>query len=426
MDPALLDKLGPNTAAGAVWLHDSVHAGIPSEPFLFSGWPLRSCWLSHKTRDTVRYTFEVDKMGDNKWESLKSITLSPESSSLIPFTSDESGEWIRVRAHRNTLATAHFTYGDRDDRDLQSPAMFEGVSLAGQEESLGGLLYGLGNNQRRLGMAASLFKNSDERDFGYYELNEKLELTGVHDPETKEFIRERFAIPEQVITLDSSSVLVVDDGGRRWRLPLGDTSFTKWTDAGSLRISREVATERDLFSCHGTFYELPAENADGFAKIRPIASHSFRIHDYASYRGLLVMTGIDPDHAGDNPHIVTSSDGKAAVWVGVVDDLWKLGKPRGLGGPWYRSEVEKGEVSDPYLIGFYDKKSLEIFHESDLPRTFQIEVEPVGHGPWMKYLRVTVNPDEVFRHRFPEHFQSRWIRFRSESQTTVTTWLTYL
>ena len=71
-----------------------------------------------------------------------------------------------------------------------------------------------------------------------------------------------------------------------------------------LRICREVATERDMFSCHGTFYELPAENADGYAKIRPVATHNFRIHDYASYRGMLILTGVEPEAAATNEHII--------------------------------------------------------------------------------------------------------------------------
>ena len=37
----LPDQLGPTTAEGAVWLHDSISAGVPSEPFLFTGWPTR-------------------------------------------------------------------------------------------------------------------------------------------------------------------------------------------------------------------------------------------------------------------------------------------------------------------------------------------------------------------------------------------------
>ncbi|MEI3117687.1 MAG: hypothetical protein V8T12_01255 [Parabacteroides johnsonii] len=46
---------------------------------------------------------------------------------------------------------------------------------------------------------------------------------------------------------------MVDDLGRRWRLPLGDETYKELTNQGVLRICREVATERDLFSCTGTF-----------------------------------------------------------------------------------------------------------------------------------------------------------------------------
>jgi len=49
--------------------------------------------------------------------------------------------------------------------------------------------------------------------------------------------------------------------------------------------------------------------------------------------------------------------------------------------------------SDPYLIGFYDKRSLTISHNSSTPVEFTIEAEPVGHGPWMIFKIVTVNPE---------------------------------
>src|SRR5690606_754807 len=188
--------------------------------------------------------------------------------------------------------------------------------------------------------------------------------------------------------IDESSVLVVDDRGRRWRLPLGSERYTEPTNNGELRIVREVATERDLMNIHGTFYELPAENADGFAKIRPIASHDFKIHDFASYRGLLVMTGI-----GDqvkNEHIIQSEDGKAKVWVGAIDDLWAMGKPVGIGGPWKNSPTKATVPSDPYLIGFYDQKTLKLSHDKDVEVTFKIQTEPVGHGPWMDYKEIIV------------------------------------
>ena len=202
---------------------------------------------------------------------------------------------------------------------------------------------------------------------------------------TAEFIRTKMAIPQQVITVDKGSVLIVDDSNRRWRLPLGNEDYKALTDRGLLRICREVATERDLFSCMGTFYELPAENADGYAKIRPISSHNFRINDYGSYRGMLLMTGVDPRAGKENPHIIVSDDGKAAVWAGVIDDLWKLGKPVGYGGPWIQAAVKRGEISDPYLMVFYDKKELTLTVEGK-NANITIEVDPTGNGDWVEYM----------------------------------------
>lgn len=61
-----------------------------------------------------------------------------------------------------------------------------------------------------------------------------------------------------------------------------------------------------------------------------MASHNFRINDYASYRGMLIMTGINSEDVKNNPHVIVSKDGKAAVWAGVIDDLWKMGKKNSM------------------------------------------------------------------------------------------------
>ncbi len=252
-----------------------------------------------------------------------------------------------------------------------------------------------------------------------------MNLVRKEDDKTASFIREKFAVPRQAVIFDKASILVTDDRERRWRLPGGNPAYEGHTGKGLLRICREVATERDLFNCGGTFYELPAENADGFAKIRPIASHNFRIHDYASYRGLLIMSGIDPSEATENEHIITSADGKAALWAGVIDDLWKMGKPSGEGGPWFDSPVKAGEASDPYLIGFYDRRNLKLNHNSGKKVRFIMEVEPAGHGPWMVYREVKVKPGQTFSFDFPENFQARWIRFIADRDCRATALLKY-
>jgi hypothetical protein len=423
--PEKPDQLGPNTAEGAVWISEEIKAGAVSEPFLFAGWDVRSAWIKNDGKQTVSFTFEVDETGNNNWKALKSVTVKAGESASVPFETTEKGEWIRVKADQGSKATVHFTYAQKDTRSATPDAMFAGLANVSETETSAGLLWGLGNNRRKLGVLAGTASDNTFSETGYYELDSLMNLVKKEDAETASFIREKFAIPQQVVTIDEASVLITDDLGRRWRLPKGNPKYADLTNNSVVRICREVATERDLLNCSGTFYELPAENADGFAKIRPVASHNFRIYDYASYRGMLIMTGIDANSSKGNSHVIISEDGKAAVWAGVIDDIWQMGKPVGEGGPWKNAAVKAGEASDPYLIGFYDQRSLKISHNSNEAVTFTIEVEPIGHGPWMSYQKVTVQSGETFEHSFPESFQSRWIRFVADKDCEATTWLKY-
>lgn len=419
------DELGPATADGAVWEKEEVQANVYCEPYLFAGWKNRCCWLQNDGTQDITFTFEVDRQGNNTWTELTKVPVPAGQSIYLPFDSKEQGEWIRVKSDKGSNVTVSFVYTDADNRSASSDGMFKGLSKVSEDKSLGGLLYGLGNNRRALGLLATSIEDGKVVENGYYEMSDSLTLVRKEDAKTADFIREKFAIPHQVVTIDESSILIVDDKGRRWRLPLGDESYTKLMGQDVLRICREVATERDMFSCHGTFYELPAENADGYAKIRPIATHDFRIHDYASYRGMLIMTGINPKAAGSNEHIIVSEDGKAAVWAGAIDDLWSMGKPTGKGGPWKNTAVEAGVASDPYLIGFYDKKDLTLSHNSQKDVTFTIEVDPTGNGKWMKYTTLTVKPGESLTHELKDPFQARWIRFSTDTNTNATAWLEY-
>ncbi|MCA1759650.1 MAG: hypothetical protein LC658_07755, partial [Bacteroidales bacterium] len=266
------DQLGTKTASGSVWLNDEVQAEELSEPFLFAGWPNRSAWIQNSGSNSVSFIFEVDKSGNQTWENLKTVTLIAGASANVEFTENETGEWIRVKSDSPTTATVSFNYSGDENRPTLPSSKFQGLAEISGTSSIGGLLYGLGNDRRALGISAVKFENGQQSETGYYELDAQLNLEKKDDPETNTFIKEKFAIPENVIDVEESSVLIIDDKNRRWRLPLGADAYKQPTDAAQLRICREVATERDLFHATGTFYELPAENADGFAKIRPVAS----------------------------------------------------------------------------------------------------------------------------------------------------------
>ncbi len=418
------DQLGPNTAQGAVWLSEEIKANITSDPFLFAGWSSRVAWIKNESDQEATYTFEIDKTGNNTWVKLKTTTVKAGQATYISFNASEKGEWIRAKSNKDGKATLNFNYTDKARFQNQQDKIFTGVASIDQANYSGGLIYGLGDNRRAMGMLSGTFANGKFQENGYYELDSALNLVKKEDAKTANFIREKFKIPTDVVSIDESSVLIVDDKGRRWRLPLGSKAFDDKTNNANLRIDREVATERDLLNVHGTFYELPAENADGYAKMRPVASHNLAIHDYASYRGMLIMTGLD-SKTKSGEHIITSTDGNAKVWAGTIDDLWKLGKAVGEGGPWKNSKIAANIPSDPYLIGFYDKKSLKLSHAEKKSITFKIEVNPIGHGPWMTYKEVTVKPGETFTFEFPSDFQARWIRFSGDNDGQATAWLTY-
>lgn len=419
--PELIDQLGKTNATGAMYHEEFVKANEVSEPFLFAGWDNRCVFIKSESSEQVKFSFEVDLNGTNEWTFLKSVTLNPNSSINLVLNDEEKGEWVRVVTDKDTKASVVFSYGENSRTQAKSDNIFDGLANIHQSKHIGGILYSLGDNRRVLGVLA----NNEKGETGYYEVDENMNMIRKDDPETAKFIKHKMAIPKQVIQIDESSVLIVDDSKRRWRLPLGDKRFTEPTLNGSLRVCREVVTERDLFNCMGTFYELPAENADGFAKIRPISSHNFRINDYASYRGLLVMTGINPSKASRNDHIISSADKKAAIWVGAIDDLWKLGKPVGTGGPWFNTQVQPGIPSDPYLFGFYDQRGMTLSHTSSSAVTFSIELDPSGDGAWFHYKDINVQPGEKTQYTFPSSVNARWIRVKANQSTTATCWFDY-
>ena len=90
-------------------------------------------------------------------------------------------------------------------------------------------------------------------------------------------------------------VKVKDDGGREWMFPNvnGDTNV----------VCREIVTERDILYVGGVWYEVPADNAGGFAALRPIALADEPVKSLYGKRGLMYLN----DRAM------------------VIDDLWRNG-----------------------------------------------------------------------------------------------------
>ena len=420
VEPDMLDKIGPVIGRGALWLDDKVSAHVPSDPFLIAGYARKGLHLVRPadTSGAVKVTIEVDEKGDGAWRTIREIDFTPGHQWLD--LTEVGGVWIRLTSGSAVEnATAFFQMSQPNERGTDPDPIFDGLAPAGDGEVTGGIVRARDANKRTMVLAAM---GAGGENIGAYELSADLKLAPSRDDELYDHTVRNAAIPVGVVTADEASVIFVDDSNRRWRLPKVDAAFDKAGPLGDSRAAREVATERDLFQAHGTFYELPAKNAGDFGKVRPVCSHGFRIHDFCSYRGLFVMSGVR-NSSPANRHIIRSEDGKVAVWVGAIDDIWKMGKARGSGGPWKDHSVKAGVPSDPYLMTAYDRKSLKV--SADQTAKITVRIDLTGDGAWVTYREFKVDAGNPAEHEFPLGFSAYWIRFIADRDVRATAWLEY-
>jgi len=423
VSPEKLDDIGPVIGRGAVWMRDDVKKDEPSDPYLFAGYDLRGAHLSHGSAGDITFSFEADEKGDGSWKPLAEIEVPAGKALFHEFPADAKAEWIRVElSEDSTNVNAAFLFRNKDERSNDADPMFSGLLQETDPTATGGTIRARSGDVRTLAFAAQA---PDGSDIGYYELDAELNLKPTDDPEAHGFQKTKAGIPEtkEFLTHDKASVVFTDDDGKRWRFPKSTDAYDTGGLFGKYRLAREVATERDMFHAYGTFYELPANNAGGFSKVRPITTHNRMIQDFCSYRGLLVLTGTGLSSSAHNPHLIRSDDGKTALWAGAVDDLWKFGKPRGNGGPWKDTAVEPGKVSDPYLMTGYDKKSLALSADADTEITVELDIS--GDGNWVVHKTFPLKAGKAITHNFPDALSAYWIRFTAGSAATATAQLDY-
>ncbi len=385
VEPKQLEHLGPIIGRGAVRMREDLKADEVSDPYLFSVGGNCGLHLSHAGKEPWNVLIETGSPREG-WTKHSEQSIS--SYSFVSFDSNTPGAWIRLRSINSTpQACAAFTYRNSyfaPDKDV----IFAGLARPGDTAG-GGIVRARDKNKKTLSFASL---SADGKPGGCYELDASLILKRVDDPETEDYTRSHATIPTGSLTSDAASSIFTDDAGKRWRLPKGDPFFDS-PRFGGARIAREVAT------------------------------HSRLVHDFCSYRGLLIMSGVVQDATISNKHILRSDDGKAALWAGAIDDIWKLGKPRGQGGPWHQTKVKAKQLSDPYLLTGYDKKSLQLRFDDpqneSLNITAQIDIH--GDGTWFDYQTFPLKTGETTTHEFPEAFSAYWIRFTSDEDTTTTT-----
>jgi hypothetical protein len=137
----------------------------------------------------------------------------------------------------------------------------------------------------------------------------------------------------------------------------------------------------------------------------------------------MVISGTRLDAPADG-HCFASTDGRVGLWFGHIDDLWRLGKPVGMGGPWRRSRVQAGLPSDPYLMTNYDRKRIELSHDAQGPVAFTLEAD-VAHRGWHPYATLPVPAGQTVTHQFPAGYAAHWVRVKADRDCTATALFLY-
>ena len=413
LDPQDLDSFGPVIGRGAVWKNEDVKAGTVSDPFLYDGYDSHQLTLTAKRSGLV--DIEVDRKGDGTWEKVFTSPVVPEYSfSLFPDT-DKPTAWMRLKAKTDlTGVTAFFNYANKDKR---------GASAAEKTATKAILRSGEGDEKLPLEVAQDgVFYTMLPGEGGKLELKKTDHAKQLADLTKWMAIRPGEDLGD---SYDAASAIMTDDDGKRWRFPYANEAMRgKYRREG--RLCRECCTERDLLNLAGILYELPAENAGGFAKVRAITTTGVPAYDYATWRGLFVIAGLDPK-AGVGTH-VTSDDGKVSLWVGVADDLWKFGKATGVGGPWKDTPVKAGVPSDPYLMTGFEQKTATLLADRDTTIHFQIDV--TGSGDWAELptkfmaqgFRVKAGEPQTID---LQNFRAYWIRAVADRDCTATVQFLY-
>ena len=369
----------------------------------------------------VTFAIQVDKNGTNKWTDFSTVSVAGDSAKSIELPRDLNAVWMRFKTDRDCIATAflHQTSAYPIIRQAKTNSeeiekLFSGLAEVGDENVVSGNIYAAKRN-RNLRMITS-----DDRFFEF----RKNRFEFKADPGDEKLKQLLHVEPD--FTVDEASV-IIESQDKRYRLPKGNAAYDRPFTSGWPRATREVESERELANIHGTFYELPLITngaPPAWNLMRPVSSHNKQITDFCSWNGLLVLSGVKNNAANDG-HVFRDSKLGIGLWFGGIDDLWKLGKPVGRGGPWKNTSVEPGVPSDPYLMRGYDEKFVALHHKSDDTVTITLEIDINGEGLWVKYKSFELPPDTTGTFNFPKSFSACWVRAVSNARTTATVQFSY-
>ena len=419
-----IENWGAPTGHGAVWMNEGVSAGQTSDPFLISGFTRRTLHLRNLGASSVEIEIQ-SSTGTDSWSHVRNMTVPP-GSYIHGILNDITAPWIRLKssaasADLSAFFHLHSPYPHTTPASAASDEFAALADIRDTRSMSAGIIRVMNNDTLQLEFASSRTSPSGAAtSHRYHRIGGPMVLDDISDATAESAMRTSAATTKQFGS-DAASAWV-DSGGTRFRLPKLDPIYDSAFAAGWARGVRETVTERELLNCHGTFYEVPRSNSGGYRKMRALATHGKRITDFASWRGLFVLTGV-LDDAPASDKLVRNSDDSAALWLGEIDDLWRMGEPRGTGGPWNNTAVAANTASDPFLMYGYDRKQLTL--TANDPTTITVEVDFLADNSWSVYQTFQLTAGQTLNHLFPEGFHAHWVRLKSSAATTASAQFTY-
>jgi hypothetical protein len=416
-----LSRCGRPAGFGGPWVDDPVKAGEPSEPYLLAGYSQRVLHLSHDSDQPVTFTIETDADGHGKWTQYQAVTVPPHGYAWHVVPADVSAEWVRLRTDRdcaNTTAYFHYGPGGGASADADSFAAIPDAGFKGPATF--GSLRPLGEDRGTL-LLETLSSDTPAAAPGKppaFEVAPDMKFQS-YAGQLPAAPKAQGADKDYGIESDSASVILTQEKAR-FRLPISNAAC----DLPGGRSIREVVTERFLVNAAGSFFVLPRVTAGGAMRIKPVCTHDKVFSDFCSWRGITVIAGARNDARPDG-HYFASSQGGPGLWFGDIDDLWRMGKPTGHGGPWLATPVSADEPSDPYLMAGYDRKSLELSTDAAGTAHITAEVDFLADGTWHPFQTFEVPAGKTVHYDFPAGYAAHWARFRSDVPCRATAQLKY-
>jgi hypothetical protein len=411
--PEQLDQFGPRIGFAKVWEDEEVEAYQATDPYLVSGFGRMNIYADEADDADVILNVERRTAASSNWELWKAVPIGDSKLVNVVLEVGET-EWVRFVL----------------DQDVEGISVGMHLSPVTYPEKSGAFFKALqprGSADINMGWLRPSGENGDLQIFSpgksYTNLDENFEFTSGEMDEDLTLLSDKLVPKNSPITKDSASIIYTDKTGQRWRLPFGYTGRNDMYEDLNPRTVREVATERSLLNAGGLFYELPREISGGISKVKPICTHNKMIMDFCSWRGMMAITGSNPRAKSDD-HFQKENEG-FGVWLGTIDDLWDFPKPSGIGGPWFNTEVEAGEVSDPYLMYGFDVKAMKLSH--DLDTTVEIELlgDFSGDGEFRLIQVIQVNSGAVRSVEFEEGFSAFWVMLRAKQKCRATATFEY-